>query len=111
MMNFINFVLLFFFHLVFIDENSATEGADSGPESQPGTPLEGDQAGQIGHVTAKVSQSAKTFGSFLYSAVNKAGAKIKKTVEDNVSIYFSFDNNICILISYGLLAISCAIVL
>lgn len=36
-------------------------------------------------VTTKVTQGAKTFGSFLYSAVNKAGAKIKETVKDNVS--------------------------
>lgn len=32
-----------------------------------------------------MTQGAKTFGSFLYSAVNKAGAKIKETVKDNVS--------------------------
>lgn len=37
-------------------------------------------------VTTKVTQGAKTFGSFLYSAVNKAGAKIKETVKDNVSM-------------------------
>lgn len=36
-------------------------------------------------MTTKVTQGAKTFGSFLYSAVNKAGAKIKETVKDNVS--------------------------
>lgn len=36
-------------------------------------------------VTTKVTQGAKNFGSFLYSAVNKAGAKIKETVKDNVS--------------------------
>lgn len=36
-------------------------------------------------VTTKVTQGAKTFGSFLYSAVNKAGAKIKETVKDNVN--------------------------
>lgn len=35
-------------------------------------------------VTTKVTQGAKTFGSFLYSAVNKAGAKIKESVKDNV---------------------------
>lgn len=37
-------------------------------------------------VTTKVTQGAKTFGSFLYSAVNKAGAKIKESVKDNVRI-------------------------
>lgn len=36
-------------------------------------------------VTTKVTQGAKTFGSFLYSAVNKASSKIKETVKDNVS--------------------------
>jgi len=43
-------------------------------------------------VTTKAVQGAKSLGSFLYSAVNKAGktvsesaAKIKKTVEENVS--------------------------
>lgn len=84
---------------------SATEGADSAPGSGPGTPSE-EKAGQVGmgmfdyqrtkwniasiyfdiiSVTTKVTQGAKTFGSFLYSAVNKAGAKIKETVKDNVS--------------------------
>lgn len=45
-------------------------------------------------VSTKALQGAKTFGSFLYSAVNKAGktvseagAKIKKTVGENVSYY------------------------
>lgn len=41
-------------------------------------------------VTTKVTQGAKTFGSFLYSAVNKAGAKIKESVKDNVSNIRSF---------------------
>lgn len=43
-------------------------------------------------VQSKALAGAKSFGSFLYSAVNKAGktvteagAKIKKTVEENVS--------------------------
>lgn len=36
-------------------------------------------------VTTKVTQGAKNFGSFLYSAVNKASSKIKETVKDNVS--------------------------
>ena len=38
-------------------------------------------------VTHKVTAGAKSFGSFLYGAVNKAGAKIKESVKDNVSIY------------------------
>lgn len=45
-------------------------------------------------VQSKAIAGAKSFGSFLYSAVNKAGktvseasAKIKKTVEENVSTY------------------------
>lgn len=44
-------------------------------------------------VTNKAVAGAKSFGSFLYSAVNKAGAKVsevgakvKKTVEENVSV-------------------------
>lgn len=44
-------------------------------------------------VQSKALAGAKSFGSFLYSAVNKAGktvseasAKIKETVEKNVSI-------------------------
>lgn len=44
-------------------------------------------------VSNKALAGAKTLGSFLYSAVNKAGktvseagAKIKKTVEENVSL-------------------------
>lgn len=45
-------------------------------------------------VSNKALAGAKTLGNFLYSAVNKAGktvseagAKIKKTVEENVSYY------------------------
>lgn len=45
-------------------------------------------------VQTKALAGAKSFGSFLYSAVNKAGktvseasAKIKETVEKNVSIF------------------------
>ncbi|XP_055693394.1 synapse-associated protein of 47 kDa isoform X2 [Lutzomyia longipalpis] len=64
------------------DKSSATEGADSKPGSGPTTPQD-DQAGQIGQVTTKVTQGVKSFGSFLYSSVNKAGAKIKETVKDN----------------------------
>lgn len=44
-----------------------------------------------------MAAGAKSFGSFLYSAVNKAGAKvseasakIKKTVEENVSWTHSY---------------------
>lgn len=37
-------------------------------------------------VTTKVTQGAKNFGSFLYSGLSKASAKIKETVKDNVSI-------------------------
>lgn len=39
-------------------------------------------------VTTKVTQGAKTFGSFLYSAANKAGSKIKESVKSNVSWFF-----------------------
>ncbi|XP_037953712.1 synapse-associated protein of 47 kDa isoform X6 [Teleopsis dalmanni] len=60
---------------------SATEGADSHPASGGGTPT--GEEGQIGQVTTKVTQQAKHFGSFLSSAINKAGAKIKETVKDN----------------------------
>ncbi|XP_054738000.1 synapse-associated protein of 47 kDa isoform X4 [Anastrepha obliqua] len=63
------------------DKSSATEGADSHPASGGGTPT-GDE-GQIGQVTTKVTQQAKHFGSFLSSAINKAGAKIKETVKEN----------------------------
>lgn len=94
---------------------SATEGADSRPASGPGTPSD-EKAGQVGigmckkrrppspcficwiwlqmfnkfsfSVTTKVTQGAKNFGSFLYSSLNKAGAKIKETVKDNVSCEF-----------------------
>ncbi|XP_037953709.1 synapse-associated protein of 47 kDa isoform X4 [Teleopsis dalmanni] len=63
------------------DKSSATEGADSHPASGGGTPT--GEEGQIGQVTTKVTQQAKHFGSFLSSAINKAGAKIKETVKDN----------------------------
>ncbi|XP_034836082.1 synapse-associated protein of 47 kDa isoform X3 [Maniola hyperantus] len=69
--------------------NSATGGADSRPGSTGGTPTEEQPAG-VGNVTTKAVAGAKSLGSFLYSAVNKAGAKvseasakIKKTVEEN----------------------------
>ncbi|XP_023316307.1 synapse-associated protein of 47 kDa isoform X4 [Trichogramma pretiosum] len=71
---------------------SATGGADSvGPGSLTGTPTE-DKDGQqpFGAVSTKALAGAKSLGGFLYSAVNKAGksvaeagAKIKKTVEEN----------------------------
>ncbi|XP_029154783.1 synapse-associated protein of 47 kDa isoform X2 [Nylanderia fulva] len=73
------------------DASSATGGADSGPASLEGTPTD-DKNGQqaFGAVSTKALAGAKSFGGFLYSAVNKAGktvveasAKIKKTVEEN----------------------------
>jgi hypothetical protein len=52
-------------------------------------------------VSTKALQGAKSIGSFLYSAVNKAGktvseagAKIKKTVGENVSIVI-FSHILC----------------
>lgn len=38
-------------------------------------------------VTHKVTAGAKSFGSFFSGVVNKAGAKIKETVKDNVSVF------------------------
>ncbi|CAG5056953.1 unnamed protein product [Parnassius apollo] len=93
------------------DNSSATGGADSRPASTGGTPTE-EQPGGVGNVpgpeskkffsvdaievpdmqelTTKAVAGAKSLGNFLYSAVNKAGAKvseagakIKKTVEEN----------------------------
>ncbi|KAK9890092.1 hypothetical protein WA026_008901 [Henosepilachna vigintioctopunctata] len=71
------------------DNSSATGGADSGPGSNVETPTE-DKEGQFGNVQSKALAGAKSFGNFLYSAVNKAGktvtesaAKIKETVEKN----------------------------
>ncbi|XP_028179318.1 synapse-associated protein of 47 kDa-like isoform X4 [Ostrinia furnacalis] len=76
------------------DNSSATGGADSRPASTGGTPTEEQPAG-VGNVTTKAVAGAKSLGNFLYSAVNKAGAKvseasakIKKTVEENVSRTF-----------------------
>ncbi|XP_026738660.1 synapse-associated protein of 47 kDa isoform X4 [Trichoplusia ni] len=70
--------------------NSATGGADSRPASTGGTPTEEQGPGGVGNVTTKAVAGAKSLGNFLYSAVNKAGAKvseasakIKKTVEEN----------------------------
>ncbi|EZA51749.1 Synapse-associated protein of 47 kDa [Ooceraea biroi] len=77
------------------DASSATGGADSGPASLEGTPTD-DKNGQqaFGAVSTKALAGAKSLGGFLYSAVNKAGktvveasAKIKKTVEENVSFF------------------------
>lgn len=39
-------------------------------------------------VTTKVTAGAKSFGSFFSGVANKAGAKIKETVKDNVSLLF-----------------------
>ncbi|XP_033149052.1 synapse-associated protein of 47 kDa isoform X3 [Drosophila busckii] len=70
------------------DKSSATEGADSHPASGGNTPT--GEEGQIGQgkgnevkITTKVTQQAKHFGSFLSSAISKAGSKIKETVKDN----------------------------
>ncbi|XP_041982820.1 synapse-associated protein of 47 kDa isoform X2 [Aricia agestis] len=86
--------------------NSATGGADSRPASGGGTPTEDQPAGvgndhhrklsdfidvaDMQELTTKAVAGAKSLGNFLYSAVNKAGAKvseagakIKKTVEEN----------------------------
>ncbi|XP_037868077.1 synapse-associated protein of 47 kDa isoform X3 [Bombyx mori] len=90
--------------------NSATGGADSRPASTGGTPTEEQPAGvgngqqskkqlftvdalevpDMQELTTKAVAGAKSLGNFLYSAVNKAGAKvseasakIKKTVEEN----------------------------
>ncbi|XP_065331765.1 synapse-associated protein 1 isoform X2 [Cloeon dipterum] len=72
------------------DENSSdTGGADSEPQVSEN---EGEEAkdGSGAAVGTKAMQGAKAFGSFFYSAVNKAGAKvseasakIKETVEKN----------------------------
>ncbi|XP_047511917.1 synapse-associated protein of 47 kDa isoform X2 [Pieris napi] len=88
---------------------SATGGADSRPGSTGGTPTEEQPAGvgngphsrniftvdaievsNMQEFTTKAVAGAKSLGNFLYSAVNKAGAKvseasakIKKTVEEN----------------------------
>ncbi|XP_019880360.1 synapse-associated protein of 47 kDa isoform X3 [Aethina tumida] len=71
------------------DNSSATGGADSGPQSAAESPTE-EKEGQFGNVQSKALAGAKSFGNFLYSAVNKAGktvseasAKIKETVEKN----------------------------
>lgn len=73
------------------DNSSATGGADSGPQSANESPTEEMKDNQFGNaVQNKALAGAKSFGSFLYSAVNKAGAKvseasakIKKSVGEN----------------------------
>ncbi|XP_073959601.1 synapse-associated protein of 47 kDa-like isoform X2 [Choristoneura fumiferana] len=91
------------------DNSSATGGADSRPASTGGTPTEEQPQGvgndhqgrkllsldaievpDMQELTTKAVAGAKSLGNFLYSAVNKAGAKvseasakIKKTVEEN----------------------------
>ncbi|XP_012135182.1 synapse-associated protein 47kD isoform X2 [Megachile rotundata] len=72
------------------DASSATGGADSGPGSLEGSPLEDAEGQQAFGVPTKALAGAKSLGGFLYSAVNKAGktvveagVKIKKTVEEN----------------------------
>ncbi|BES93360.1 synapse-associated protein [Nesidiocoris tenuis] len=75
------------------DASSATGSADSEGhvDSIPTTPTDDKEGGQtMGAVSTKAIAGAKSFGNFLYSAVNKAGksvteasAKIKKTVEEN----------------------------
>ncbi|XP_065202347.1 synapse-associated protein of 47 kDa isoform X1 [Planococcus citri] len=72
------------------DNSSATGGADSEnliSDDEEGAKEEGFAGGAV---STKALQGAKSFGSFLYTAVNKAGktvteagAKIKKTVEEN----------------------------
>ncbi|XP_066248281.1 synapse-associated protein of 47 kDa isoform X3 [Euwallacea similis] len=54
---------------------SATGGADSGPQSLAESPTE-ENGGQFGNVQSKALAGAKSFGSFLYSAVNKAGKTV-----------------------------------
>ncbi|XP_043252791.1 synapse-associated protein of 47 kDa isoform X2 [Colletes gigas] len=74
-----------------LPSSSATGGADSGPGSLEGSPTDDKNGPQpFGAVSTKALEGAKSLGGFLYSAVNKAsktvveaGAKIKKTVEEN----------------------------
>ncbi|XP_017884209.1 synapse-associated protein of 47 kDa isoform X2 [Ceratina calcarata] len=72
------------------DASSATGGADSGPASLEGSPSEDKNGQAFGGVSTKALAGAKSLGGFLYSAVNKAGktvveagAKVKKTIEEN----------------------------
>lgn len=57
-------------------------------------------------VSTKALQGAKSLGNFLFSAVNKAGktvseagAKIKKTVEENVSTHSLISYVRCVCVS------------
>ncbi|XP_050428012.1 synapse-associated protein of 47 kDa isoform X2 [Adelges cooleyi] len=68
------------------DDNSSATGDPDTPVSE----TEDDLGNPQGNVSTKALQGAKSIGSFLYSAVNKAGktvseagAKIKKTVGEN----------------------------
>ncbi|KAL0275467.1 UNVERIFIED_CONTAM: hypothetical protein PYX00_003306 [Menopon gallinae] len=72
------------------DNSSATGGADSDAVAEEEEQAEEGKEGGIGGVSTKAVQGAKSIGNFLFSAVNKAGetvskagAKIKKTVEEN----------------------------
>ncbi|XP_076262704.1 synapse-associated protein 47kD isoform X5 [Rhynchophorus ferrugineus] len=58
------------------DNSSATGGADSGPQSLAESPTEENKEGQFGNVQSKALAGAKSFGNFLYSAVNKAGKTV-----------------------------------
>uniref|UniRef100_A0A336K1Y7 CSON011066 protein n=1 Tax=Culicoides sonorensis TaxID=179676 RepID=A0A336K1Y7_CULSO len=65
------------------DRSSATGGADSRPVSPTQLEADAENAGGVGNVTTKVTAGAKSFGSFLYSAVNKVGDKVKESVVHN----------------------------
>ncbi|CAG0899854.1 unnamed protein product [Cyprideis torosa] len=78
-------------------DSSATESADresltSGPDSPDVE--EGERkpsvTEEVSAASTKAIQGAKTFGSYLFSSLNKAGAKLKETVEQsnpgNISI-------------------------
>ncbi|CAG9759590.1 unnamed protein product [Ceutorhynchus assimilis] len=58
------------------DNSSATGGADSGPQSLAESLTEENKEGQFGNVQSKALAGAKSIGSFLYSAVNKAGKSV-----------------------------------
>ncbi|CAG0896763.1 unnamed protein product, partial [Darwinula stevensoni] len=72
------------------DKESLTSGPDT-PQSEKEDHAEGTGIkGDIAEVSNRALQGAKNLGSFLFSAVNKAGktmseagAKLKKTVEEN----------------------------
>ncbi|XP_037079831.1 synapse-associated protein of 47 kDa-like isoform X2 [Pollicipes pollicipes] len=78
------------------DRSSTTEGADSNISSPAGSPSHDKDKSpmgampDIGGMSEKLNQGAKTFGSFISSAFNKAGktvseagSKIKKSVAEN----------------------------